>query len=336
MNAILKGRYRFEIHKQDGSVELPFNGNWVDNTVVNSGVDMMFTAGTAGSSEYGFLVPITYCRLSNNDARPVVASDPSSWLLQFQQRQSNSYVASTVGGSATVNSVSYGSDSNWIWATFQRTFVFAPGGVDYNWNGVGVSNSGGNLDYLFSRVPLSPVVTVLGTEEFRVIYQLQVKIPINSAATVLSSDTFNGDGSVRVIGTNAEIFGSINANGSSSGAGLNSVAHILRGNGTPTGLLLSNAAFPSTGSSIIPSYAGSSQADATASAVTAPTYATGNLHTDWTASWYANKPAALQNNVRSILLGTTSAGIQWLMSANQTKSPAKRLDATFRIAWASA
>lgn len=335
MIATLQGKYRFEIHREDGSIHCPFNGAWVPNMVLNSGLDMMFSrsnpADEVGSK--GFLAPMTYCRLSETETGTVSASDQ---FLSLQQVYSNSYVRSSSTGTVAINSVSYGSDANYCWADFQRTFVFAPSGVSRNWNGVGVSIDPGSLSPLFSKVILSPNVTVLGTEEFRVIYKLRVKLPLAAVATSLSGGTFSGAGSLLAVGAYLDLFGSIASNGTSLYADTNSIPHILRGNGTPSAYLLSNSAFPNTGVAITPAYSGSGKADSTAGTVTAATYTSGTFYRDYSATWATGRPVATVSNVRSIFLGNTSdpsAGLQWLLSANQTKDTGKALTATFRIAW---
>ena len=350
MNANLTGRFRFEIHCPDGTVKLPFGGEWVNNTVVDSGLNMLFnqpqasgTAGQIAGSGYGFLVPMTFCRLSEFDSRAVVPADTASWILQQQGVASALYTKSApeithVDYPDPVNSVSYGSDTNWVWATFQRTYVFAPQGAPKNWVGCGVSYSSYNLDYLFSRIVLPATLTVLATEELRVIYQLKVAIPKNAAATGLTSDGFHGTGSVQVVGSYASIFGGINANGTEVGSTTaNTMPHILRGNGTPTGYLLTNNAFPAENTSITPTYAGASKADSETTASTPSTYTAGNFYRDFPLTWAANRPTATESDIRSMFLGNSStptAGIQWLMDDHQTKSHTHTLTSTFRIAWA--
>ncbi len=236
-----------------------------------------------------------------------------------------------------VNSVAYDSDATWIWADFQRTFVFPPSGTNRNWVGAAVTHTNINTDPVFSRVVLPATVTVLGTEELRVIYQLRVRIPKVAAAVALTNGGFDATGDIKAVGAYSAIFGGITSTGIETGAtAANSLPHIMRGNGTPTGYLLANSAFPSEGAAITPSYSGISQADSTTTTSTPATYTNGNFYRDFPLIWGTNRPTASQPDVRSFLLSTTTptGGIQWLMDADQTKAPDKALSATFNIAWA--
>jgi hypothetical protein len=236
-----------------------------------------------------------------------------------------------------VNQVTYSSDATWVWAEFQRTFVFPPSATDRNWNGVAVSWSNIASDPVFSRIT-PPTVTVGGDEELRVIYKLTVKIPKVATAVALSNGGFNAVGAIKVVGSYAEIFGGINSDGTQSGASAGTIPHILRGNGTPTGgYLLTNSTFPSEDTPITPVYAGINQADSITSSTLASTYTSGTFYRDYTLIWGTNQPVSLESDIRSFFLGTVSApasGIQWRLSSDQTKTPTKSLSATFHVAWA--
>lgn len=180
---------------------------------------------------------------------------------------------------------------------------------------------------------------MLGTEELRVIYQLRVRLPKGSVPVSLIAGTFDSTGDIKAVGAYSGLFGGITSAGIETGATTeNSLPHIIRGNGTPTGFLLTNSAFPSEGAAIAPTYAGASQADSTTTVATPSTYVAGPpFERDFPLVWGTNRPVASQNDVRSILLSTAAsptAGIQWLMDVNQTKDPDKSLSSTIRIAWA--
>ncbi len=353
MNATVKGRYRFEVYRPDGTSRLPLGDTWVDNVITNAGLAALFSQAQAvGSSDvingsgFGFLVPMTWCRLSGS----AQSIDPTVATLSAQAAESARYIKSfptithnppTVDYPDTVNQATYSSDATWIWAVLQRTFVFPPSGVDRNWNGAAVSHTAISSDPVFSRVNPGATVTVGGGEELRVIFQLTVKIPKVAVSVALSGGGFDATGNIKVVGSPAVIFGGINPDGTQSGATTaNTLPHILRGGGVATGgYLLSNSAFPADNTDITPTYAGVSQADSLTTSITQGDVVespSGTFTRITTLVWSFGRPVASENDVRTIFLGTALAptvGIQWLLNANQTKDPTKTLSATFSIAW---
>ena len=331
----LKGRYKFITVSPDGRESYPLGDKWHDNLILNSGLDMLFNGAPPANAptDLGFLGVMAYCRLSEGETGSV---SPTDTLLANQNTSTGSYVKTNPSGTDTVNQVTYTTDSTYIKATFQRTFVFPPQNAAKNWNGIGVSNSAAALDPLFSKLITVGTVTVAGDAELRVVYQLTVNVPKDHISVTISSGGFTGNGHLMAVGTYANLLGGINANGTQSGGTSGSVAAFLRGREAPTGYLLSNTPLPSTNTNIVPSFCGASLADSIHTSSTAGSYTTGQKHRDSTVTWAAGRPTSSVTNVRMLLFGPAGAathGLAWHLQNNQSKGATNSLSATVRVAW---
>jgi hypothetical protein len=333
-----KGEYQFVTVDPNGVERLPLGDTWHENMIVNSGLDMLFNGAPPANAtaDQGFLSCMAYCRLSASETGSVSDTDTT---MTLQQASSGSYVKSNPNGTNTINQVTFDNTDPLIKATFQRTFVFAPSGVSRNWNGVGVSNSPINTDPLFSKAIPGGVVTVQGNEELRVIYKLTLAIPKDTLAIDIDNGGFDGDGQLQAIGTYANLFGGINANGTQTGGLSGSTPSFLRGKIAPTGYLLSNASLPATDTNISPTFVGTNSADSVHTTSSALSYTNGQFYRDFTVTWGAGRPAANVSNIRTLLFGPTGSathGLAWNLDSNQSKTNTQSLSTTIRVAWGRA
>lgn len=325
----LQGKYKVEVVAPDGSVTYPLGNKFHKNLVLNSGLDMMFNGLSPGNSyrDHSFLGLMSYARIGSDNTTPAAAQS----LLGNQLNATGSFRDAVGANSITMNT------STGV-VSFQRTFEFAPEVANVNYNEVGVSNDPGLSISLFSRALFGSTVTVLTGSNMRLTYILDVTIPliVTPASVSVSAGAFNGEGDIRLVGTQAGLFGTINQNGT---AGTPGASPLLRGRVPATSdlvesaaYLLQNSAFPTVGSALVPTYCGTNASDSISNAATG-TYTLSSYQKDLTFTFPTGRPVADVSNVRSILFGGTTAGIQWLLDANQQKLTALALAPVFRVAW---
>lgn len=332
----VEGKFKFIAIDEKGNERYPLGDKWYNNMVLNSGLDMILNgnAPANATTDEGFTSVMAYCRLSEFETGSV---SPTDQFMNLQGAASGSYTKTNPSGTDTINQVTYSTDTNYYIATFQRTFVFAPSGVGRNWNGIGVSNSPSNLDPLFSKVILTGTVTVLGTEELRVVYQLTFRLPKNALSISRSSGTFNGEGDIKVIGQYATIFGGINSNGTPTGGTSGSVPQILRGKGVSSGYLLTNSTFPADNTNLTPTYSGINSNDSLATSTSLGTYTNGTFVRNIIVNWGAGRPQVSVSNIRSLIYcpqNVVTSGLLWILDNNQSKGDINSLSTTYRVAWA--
>jgi hypothetical protein len=331
----IEGKFKFIAVDENGNERYPIGDKWYNNLVLNSGLDMILngTSPANATTDEGFTSVMAYCRLSEFETGSVSATDQ---FMNLQGASSGTYTKSNPSGTDTINQVTYSTDSNYYIAEFQRTFVLAPTGVGKNWNGIGISNSPNAADRLFSKIILGGTLTVLGTEELRVVYKLTLRIPKNAVSVSVSSGTFNGEGDLKVVGGYSTIFGGINSNGTPSGGLAGSVPQILRGKGAVAGYLLTNSAFPADNTSLIPTYSGSNANDSLSTSSSLGAYTNGTFQRDITINWGAGRPSLSVSNIRSLIIcpvNGATAGLQYLLDNAQSKGDANLLSTTYRVAW---
>jgi hypothetical protein len=326
----IQGKYKVEVVHPDGSITFPLGDRFHKNMVLNSGLNMLFNgaAPANATSDFSFLSVMAYARIGSGNAEP----EPGDQTLGNQIRSTGTYV--DVAGN---NTVTFDGTAGTV--QYKRTFEFSAEITNTNYNEVGVSNAPEGGSPLFARALFGSTVTVVAGSFMRLTYVLELRIDqiANASSVSVSNGGFNGEGDLRLIGTAVDIFGSINQNGSLNVSGLTS---LLRGRlpvGSPANIdaqayLLQNSTFPAVGSGITATFCGTDAADSRSNNAVG-SYTLGNYYRDYTFLFPVGRPLDTVANARSILFGTTSAGIQWLLDANQTKATTKSLSTVLRVAW---
>lgn len=331
LKGFLGGEYQIQVVKKNGEVTYPLGKKFIKNLILNSGIDQVFTNSSDGDSGmWGAL--LAYCR-AGSGTTPV---DAAQTTLVAQLKSSNSYFSGS-GANGTVNDTVTGS------ATHKRTYEFTAetGAVSYNEIGIGVLSTGD----LFSRVVLPSTLNLIAGDNLRVVYQLTISIPqvITPSAVSLTTTGWDATGQLKVVGTFANIFGTMDSLGAFSG-GLVSRALSGRG-GTSFGTnnnfnLLSTAAFPAVNAALWPLTVVSAQA---AQVYSIATYTAGSFIRDMTYTVPPASPVSSITNVRSVywtgspnafVSSAQSAGLMLLLNADQPKSNEYRLSFTYRFTWA--
>lgn len=324
----LRGRYFFEIVRPDGTVKRPFGEHWVENVVLNSGLEMMFNGASPSNniSDLWFTGVMAYARVGTGNT----PADQTQVALVNQVGATGNY--DTTGNSTSGNV----SDAS-IDGVLRRVFIFDPPSVNVNLNEVGVSNSPILTENLFSRTVLPFTITIQTDEFLRLTYELQISIP--GFLVFGYSGGFTFDGEVRGCGVSIPpIFGGLSASGVPSG---NAYVSALRGRtGLPRAILCKNDSFDSQPSNFVFDLAGSSIANSIQSSETS-SYSPGSYERATTFTFLANRPPGTVSDLRTIFIPftgstTQSSGLQYLLDSDQTKMQSNKLIFDVIVRWANA
>lgn len=197
-----------------GHEHYPLGEEFRPNLILNQGLDMFvghagqfFQSNSGHSSQAGTILGIATARCGTNNTAAAVAQ---TGLIS----QTQSTVTPTPGYACTsVRNVAAGS------STFTKSFDFSvvtSGSTLYE---AAISadgtNSGGAGSRIFTRFTFAPSVTLVAGQFLRLIYALKCSIPATLAPipVTLENGGFVGNGSIKAVGTFAELFGTLTTNG---------------------------------------------------------------------------------------------------------------------------
>jgi hypothetical protein len=185
----LKGRYRCQVIRSDGSVKTDIG--WFDNLITNQGLDQL--GGYQPAYNAGGPYILIACSVGTGTTAPA-----------FTDTQLTAFGAATptLGGAVTSpTSISYVAGPPAYWACIM-TYTFSAGTATGTWSEIGVGNWTSPSDtqpWLFSHALItsggSPTtITVLSSESLVVTYELDYHIDVttNSYSFLMSSVTYSG------------------------------------------------------------------------------------------------------------------------------------------------
>ena len=341
----VSGKYTLSVIR-NGEEIFPFGKEPLQNLVLNSGLDniLIFSGNSAINQSPSPLVGpfsqlMSYCRAGSS----TTPAEVSQTGLISQLKSTSTYLSGS-----SYNGTTY--DTILGTATHKRTYDFAAevGPAAYNEIGIGPSASGTDM---FSRMVLPSTVNCIAGDNLRVTYQMTVSIPmvVTPKAIAMSVSGWDATGSMKIIGTFQNIFGSIASTGANNfGGGFITLMNGRSQNVPSYGVityrdcnLCTNSSFPSVNADSPFTLVTSG---ANVSTVSESAYTNGNFYRDSVYTLTASTPPATQSsNIKSIMWScctaypsTYRAGIQLLLNNLQSKDNTKALSFTLRTTWSRA
>lgn len=335
LNGFVGGEFQVQVVRKNGEVTYPLGEKFFKNRVLNSGLDGIFTAtstqapGPVTVGQWASLM--AFCRAGSGST----AVADSQTTLVTQLKSSNTYFSGS-GANGTVFDTVVGS------ATHKRTYEFTAetGAVTYRELGIGPSGGGADL---FSRVVLGADLNLVAGDNLRVVYQLTISIPqlITPTATTLSTVGWDATGSIKLLGSFQNIFGSFDSLGVATTGGRFSrwLAGMFIGliSDRNNLTLSTNATFPAVN---VDQAATLVIAGAQSDAGAGSAYVSGQYYIDRVYTFTPSQPSTTQTgtviSISAIGDSSSNTWLRILLTAPQSKSNEYRLSFTFRFTWARA
>jgi hypothetical protein len=241
----VKGRYRIEVVSPErGTSYFPFGEGFRDNAILDAGLNAMAAGFAGGVHETGNAF-YDGARLTNYIGKQAVAmygssdnptvggmTDLVAKLAETGTSQSGDSLAEPVRGGDTLAESFFVSDESQISGsgsiTFTSTYDFYPVMAPTTVREAGFRTKGRTMStdnvvfadpsdisqakgVMFSRFVLPTAVTLNTTQFLRITYAFTINIPalITPQPITLSSGDFDASGSLRLVGTYASLFGTI-------------------------------------------------------------------------------------------------------------------------------
>jgi len=328
------------VNASTGAEYFPFGDEFRPNLILNQGLDMLvgsssqwFQSTSGYSQQAGTILAISTARCGTSST----AAAASQTGLQAATAATS--VTTTPGFTclSTRDTVSG-------FSTFTRSFDFdiVTSGVTLYEAALSAdgTNSGGSGSRIFTRFVFpSPGVSLVAGQFLRLVYSLKCSIPstVTPITVTVNNGGFTGDGSVQAVGTFAELFGTLNSDGTYVDSGWHGQKGYLPAGWASSSLyahaymVSSAASFPSVDTAASLSIVGS--LISVAPNITSTTYSAGSGTRDITYIFPANNPGS-DTSIGGVLFNSASMtgthsrltdGWLWLFDSPQTKHATKSL-----------